>query len=514
MVIIRKALHLYRLANREEKYYMGMKKILSNKLYLKWLGVGIGLGVILFFYLCLTTEDEVRFINSGTFVSQPERDTLTLGDLSLRYSEEYRTWKNTRDTSFRSQFNGNQSVDLLAERPNLVILWAGYAFSKSYASPRGHSYAIDDNRRSLRTGAPTKWSEGPQSASCWACKSPDVPRLMRSMGVDSFYRQSWSALGSEIVNPIGCADCHDAESMELIVSRPFLRTAFERRGTPLENASEQEMQILVCAQCHSEYYLKGQERVVTFPWDKGYSVEEIEAYYDEIGFTDFTHKLSRTPLLKAQHPDFELAGMGIHAQRGLSCADCHMPYVGNEENRYKNHHIQSPLAMIDRTCQVCHRQTEETLRNNVYERQSKVLGVRQRVETELAKAHIEAKFAWDRGASEAQMEKILKLIRQAQWRWDFAVASHGASFHAPQEVIRMLADGLDKAMQARLELTRVLTARGYTGEVPMPDISSKEKAQHYIGVDIKAEEAAKKQFLQTIVPEWIEEAKANGRLTE
>lgn len=471
------------------------------------------MGILLASYLCLATEEEVRFIDADA-LSPLGKDTLVPGDLSLRHSKEYRTWKNTRDTSFRSRFNGNRSVDLLAQRPDLVVLWAGYAFSKAYASPRGHSYAVEDNRKSLRTGAPTKWSDSPQSASCWACKSPDVPRLMRSMGVDSFYRKSWSALGSEIVNPIGCADCHDAESMELTISRPFLRAACRQTGNPVENASAEEMLSLVCAQCHSEYYFSGPERIVTLPWGNGRTVEQIEAYYDEIGFSDFTHALSRAPLLKAQHPDFELAGMGIHAQRGLSCGDCHMPYVGNEENRYKNHHIQSPLAMIDRTCQVCHRQTEETLRKNVYDRQNKAASTRGRLETELVRAHIEAKFAWDKGASETQMEKVLKLIRQAQWRWDFAVASHGASFHAPQEVVRILADGLDKAMQARLELARILANEGYTETVPMPDLSTKEKAQKYIGLDMEAEEAAKKEFLQAIVPEWLEEAKANGRLAE
>lgn len=491
-----------------------MKKIYTHQFHLKWLAAGIGLGALLTFYLYLTAEEDVRFIDPVVPGAQVAKDTTAFGEISLRHSEEYRSWKSTRDTNFRSRFNGNQAVDLLAERPNLVILWAGYAFSKAYSSPRGHMYAIEDNWRTLRTGAPGKGSDGPQRASCWACKSSDVPRLIRSMGIDTFYRKSWSALGSEIVNPIGCADCHDAESMELTVSRPFLREACQREGAPVENASEQEMQTLVCAQCHSEYYFSGSERRITLPWDKGYSMESMEAYYDEIGFSDFTHKLSRAPLLKAQHPDYELARAGIHAQRGVSCAECHMPYVGNEENRYKNHHIQSPLAMIDRTCQVCHRQTEETLKNNVYDRQRKVIEVRERMEDELTKAHIEAKFAWDKGASEEEMKKTLKLIRQAQWRWDFAVASHGASFHAPQEVVRILADGLDKAMQARLELVHVLAAHGYTKLVPMPDISTKEKAQKYIGLDMPMEEAAKREFLQMVVPEWIEEAKANGRWVE
>ncbi len=114
-----------------------------------------------------------------------------------------------------------------------------------------------------------------------------------------------------------------------------------------------------------------------------------------------------------------------------------MPYKSEGGVKFSDHHIQSPLAMIDRTCQTCHRESEETLRNNVYERQRKANEIRNRLEQELAKAHIEAKFAWDKGATETQMKDVLALIRQAQWRWDFGVASHGGSFHAPQEIQRV-----------------------------------------------------------------------------
>lgn len=219
-------------------------------------------------------------------------------------------------------------------------------------------------------------------------------------------------------------------------------------------------------------------------------------------------------MLKAQHPDFELAQMGIHARRGVSCGECHMPYVEEELRSYNNHHIQSPLAMIEKTCQTCHHESAEVLRQDVYTRQNKAMELRNKLEKELVKAHIEAKFAWDRGASDNQMEPVLKLLRQAQWRWDFAIASHGAAFHAPQEVQRILGDGLYKTMQARLVIKDVLNKHGYNQEVPMPDISTKEKAQKYIGLDMKSELAAKDEFLKTVIPEWTKEAKANKRFIE
>ena len=242
------------------------------------------------------------------------------------------------------------------------------------------------------------------------------------------------------------------------------------------------------------------------------TVEAMEQYYDENNFTDYTHALSRAPIIKAQHPDYEISQMGIHGQRGVSCADCHMPYKSEGGLKFSDHHIQSPLAMIDRTCQVCHRESEETLRNNVYERQRKANEIRNRLEKELASAHIEAKFAWDKGATETEMKPVLKLLREAQWRWDFGVASHGAAFHAPQEIQRILSHGLDRALQARLSISKVLAKHGYTDDVPMPDISTKDKAQKYIGLDIPAEKAAKERFMNTTVPGWLKEAKANGRI--
>ena len=482
-----------------------------------WLLFGGSMVVVFVLGLCVSALMERRaevasiFNNRKNVIKGIEaRNELFKDD----FPREYQTWTETAKTDFESEFNGNIAVDALEKRPEMVILWAGYAFSKDYSTPRGHMHAIEDITASLRTGAPVNPTDGPQPSTCWTCKSPDVPRMMEALGVDSFYNNKWGAMGAEIVNPIGCSDCHDPETMNLHISRPALIEAFQRQGKDITKATPQEMRSLVCAQCHVEYFFKGDGKYLTFPWDKGFTVEDMEAYYDEAGFYDYIHKLSRTPILKAQHPDYEIAQMGIHGQRGVSCADCHMPYKSEGGVKFSDHHIQSPLAMIDRTCQVCHRESEETLRNNVYERQRKANEIRNRLEQELAKAHIEAKFAWDKGATEAQMKDVLALIRQAQWRWDFGVASHGGSFHAPQEIQRILSHGLDRAMQARLVVSKVLAKNGYTEDVPMPDISTKAKAQEYIGLDMDAERAAKEKFLKTTVPAWLEKAKENGRLAQ
>lgn len=428
------------------------------------------------------------------------------------YPREYETWLKTKEMDFESKHLGNKVHDVLEERPNMVVLWAGYAFSRDYSAPRGHAHAIEDITHTLRTGAPSETEKDMQPGTCWSCKGPDVPRMMAQVGIEKFYSVPWSHYGNEIVNSVGCADCHNPENMNIAISRPALAEAFQRLGKDIGKTSIQERRSLACAQCHVEYYFKGDGKYLTFPWDKGSSVEDIESYYDSIGFSDWTHTLSRAPMLKAQHPDYELFMKGPHAQRGLSCADCHMPYKTDGAIKYSDHHLVSPLKYIDRTCLTCHRDSEEKLLSYVYEYQDKILETRDRVEVELVKAHVGAKFAWDNGASEKQMEPVLKLLRAAQWRWDFAVASHGASFHAPVETQRILSHSLDKSYQAQLQINKVLAQLGVKEEIPTPDIATKAKAQQYIGLDMPKLRAAKEQFITTTIPEWLTKAKENDRL--
>jgi nitrite reductase (cytochrome c-552) len=335
--------------------------------------------------------------------------------------------------------------------------------------------------------------------------------MMAELGIENFYKTKWGALGSEIVNPVGCADCHDPVTMNLTITRPALIEAFQRQGKDVKNVSIQEMRSLVCAQCHVEYYFKGDGKYLTFPWDNGFTVEAMEQYYDSIQFSDWMHGLSKAPMIKAQHPDYEVFMFGPHAQRGLSCADCHMPYKADGGIKFSDHQVVSPLKNIAATCQTCHKESEGQLRQFVYEYQDKAIEIRNRIEQELSKAHIMAKTAWENGATEAEMKSGLQLIRQAQWRWDFSVASHGGSFHAPVENQRILAHSLDKTMQAQLELQKVLYVHGVE-EVNLPDISTKEKAQKYVGLDIPKEKAVKDEWFKTVVPKWLEKAKANKRL--
>ena len=164
------------------------------------------------------------------------------------------------------------------------------------------------------------------------------------------------ALRRDRKHPVACIDCHDPQTMQLRVTRPgFLegiRAWKAAQGVadfdPNKMATRQEMRAYVCGQCHVEYYFKGPEKRLVYPWLKGIKVEEITAYYDEVGFKDWTHAQTAAPVLKAQHPEFELWNQGIHARSGVACADCHMPYKRVGALKVSDHHVRSRCSTSTR----------------------------------------------------------------------------------------------------------------------------------------------------------------------
>jgi nitrite reductase (cytochrome c-552) len=486
-----------------------LNEMIKNKPWIGWLLFFVTAGVVFLLGVLASSILERRM--EAVYLYKPQ---IEISQFEPRnevwgkaYPREYETYSQMADTTFRSAFNGSAMIDMITVDPRLVVLWAGYGFSKDYNQSRGHVFAVKDIHNTLRTGAPKGPGEGPMPSTCWTCKSPDVPRLMNEIGFEKFYEGKWADKGPEIINPIGCADCHDPETMSLRITRPALIEAFARRGRDITEASLQEMRSLVCAQCHVEYYFKGEGNYLTLPWDNGFTAEDMETYYDEIDFQDWTHSMSRASMLKAQHPGYEVYMTGIHAERGVSCADCHMPYKSVGGQKFTDHKVQSPLNNIANSCQVCHRENEKELTKNVYDRQKRVIEQRDELEKQLVRAHVEAKMAWEKGAAENQMEEALLDIRHAQWRWDYAAASHGGSFHSPIEILRTIASGMAQAQEARVKLARILSSLGYVEEVPYPDISTKTTAQKYIGLDIETLNAEKQEFISNIVPQWMEQGR-------
>lgn len=438
-------------------------------------------------------------------------------------SEEWARYYPRQFSSWKSTKSQDDIHDMLKEKPQLAVLWAGYGFAKDYNAPRGHYYALQDNINTLRTGAPTDEKTGPMPTACWTCKSPDVPRLIEEEGELEYFTGKWSKYGSEVVNSVGCADCHNNKTGQLEVKRPYLDDGLVAAGLPkFEDSTHQQKRSLVCAQCHSEYYFKktpwkdanGVEKtaaVVTFPWSNGFKAEDMEAYYDAMNFQDWTHKISKTPMVKAQHPGFEIAQTGIHAQKGVSCADCHMPYTQEGSVKYSDHQVQSPLNTMDRSCMQCHRESETKLKDIVHQKFERKDLLMEIAMDNLAKAHLEAGKAWEVGATKEEMDPILQDIRHGQWRWDYSIASHGSFFHAPEETLKLLSSANELAQQARLKLVKVLAKHGAIDYVA-PDFSTKEKAQTLAGVSLQTLIDEKMNFKKTLEQEWKKQAVEKGRL--
>ncbi|MFW5947173.1 MAG: ammonia-forming cytochrome c nitrite reductase subunit c552 [Gemmatimonadota bacterium] len=361
------------------------------------------------------------------------------------------------------------SYSRLEEDPRLRELWAGYAFAEDFREERGHAYMFIDQLLTRRQDV------AEQPGTCLHCHA-SVYTVYREAGdgdlIEGFeqvnqmpYREA-----AELAeHPVSCIDCHDPETMELRVTRPgFIEGVARFMGDELpadfdinRDATRQEMRTFVCAQCHVEYYFAGDEKRLTYPWANGLRADEMLAYYEEIGFGDWTHAVTDAPALKAQHPEFEMYTQGIHARSGVTCSDCHMPYMRVGAMKISDHWVRSPMLNVNRACQTCHQWTEDELRSRVHGIQDRTYQLRNiAIDATLALASA-IRDAAAAGAAAERLEAARAHHYRAQFLTDFVEAENSMGFHAPQEAMRVLGLALNYA--------RLGTAALAGDERPDPD---------------------------------------------
>src|SRR4051812_5665722 len=371
-------------------------------------------------------------------------------------------------TASRTNFGGGDAhpAQKAEAEPWLTRMFAGYAFAIDYRDRRGHAYMLFDQEHTKRV------TEKPQPGACIHCHASIIPAY-RFVGKGDImkgfeevcamtYQQAHDIAdekGKKLVShPVSCVDCHDPKTMELRVTRPgFLvgiKALKEHEGVKdydvNRDATRQEMRSFVCGQCHVEYYFKGDKKVVTYPWSNGLKVEEIEKYYDDAGFTDWKHKETGAPMLKAQHPEFEMWNQGIHSRSGVACADCHMPYKREGALKISDHWVRSPMLNKSRACQQCHHYPEEEIQARVDVIQQRTHGLMRRSAAALMDMMDAINEARKGGASDEQLKAALNFHRKAQWRLDFVAAENSMGFHAPQEAARILGEAIDYARQGQI----------------------------------------------------------------
>ena len=425
-------------------------------------------------------------------VVEVTEDTVDPVIWGKNYPRQYDGYRRTVDTE-RTRHGGSDAFNKLEEDPHWREIFKGYAFGVDYREDRGHAYMLSDQDITERIKIVK------QPGACLHCHSSVLPAyreagIQAGIPADKAHRQEQIMKGFEIVcampydearkmvsHPVSCIDCHDPETMQLRVTRPaFLNAIRElaRSDYPLPHlpsierwrkegrkaeydvnvmATRQEMRSFACGQCHVEYYFKGEGKLLTYPWQKGMRVDQIEGYYDETGFKDWTHKATGAPVLKAQHPEFEMWSQGIHARSGVACADCHMPYKRDGAIKISDHNVRSPLLNVSNACQTCHHFSESELKSRVELIQDRTRDLMVRAEVAVVALIHDVQRAQESGIPEEQLKAAQTLHRKAQWRLDFVAAENSMGFHAPQEAARILGEAIDYARLGHLDILKLQT---------------------------------------------------------
>ena len=356
----------------------------------------------------------------------------------------------------------------LVEDPRLREFWAGYAFAEDFREERGHAYMFIDQMFTRRQIV------AQQPGTCLNCHASTYTAYLEAgdgdimEGFERINQMPYQEAAELVEHPVSCIDCHDPETMRLRITRPAfilgMRALKASEGVEAYDvnidASRLEMRTYVCAQCHVEYYFQGPEKRLTYPWARGLTADSMLAYYEEVGHADWTHAISGAPMLKAQHPEFELYSQGVHARSGVTCADCHMPYVREGAMKISDHWVRSPLLNLNNACQTCHSWSEEELAQRVHAIQDRNYEIRNTAIDATLQLTYQIRAAVEAGAPEDALESARAYQRRAQFLTDFIEAENSMGFHADQEAMRLLARAINFARLGQAALSGI----------PVPDI--------------------------------------------
>ena len=392
------------------------------------------------------------------------------------YPMQYDLYKRTVDME-RTRFGGSEAMprtptaedprsivsqSKLEEEPRLKRMWAGYGFSVDFREERGHAFMLEDQKMSGRQRL-----KKPMPGTCLNCHASTHGIYKKlgdgdiMVGFEKMNQLTYFDAVKLADHPVACIDCHDSQTMALRVTRPAFMEGIRDYKKSIEGvddydvnemASRQEMRTYVCAQCHVEYYFKGDKKRLTFPWTKGLQGDKILDYYEEINFKDWTHKETGAPSLKAQHPEFETWSQGIHAKSGVSCSDCHMPFKRVGSQKISDHHVNSPYLKVNASCQTCHKRPEDDLKRRIDDIQSKTSEMKELAMASLMELIDDCNAARERKVDQATMNKALAFQRRATFLLDFVEAENSTGFHAPQEAARILMLSLDNSRKGQRSL--------------------------------------------------------------
>ena len=499
---------------------------MKAKIFTIIVGIIIGAGIVWFSSDIATKKGEGIALKTGSSIglSDDEPDFAVWGAKFPDYLDMYMQMKDSG--KFLTEFAGSYPYSKINRYPQLTMFWSGYPFKFDYNQNRSHYYSQIDQMETLRNNKEFLNSHGlkafnGQPGACMNCHTGNLQKLVKQFGWVEFNTMKYWTIIKMMEGPkdvhhkqMGstCADCHRPDDMSLRVTRPAAIKALVSRGYEADSrhgvkASYQEMRSLVCMQCHVEYYnqptgkkvlikaesnyqetdtLKNGNKIInqeapgielTYPWKmwkkgEAFRIEMFDDYYESVRESfpyDFIHADTKAPIIKIQHPEAELYSGSVHAANGVSCADCHMPYVRKGAKKVTNHNIASPLKDVNASCKSCHTQSEEYLTHQVREIQrlsaSSIRNAEYAVVSlikditilreEMKKLPEFSKIKDEKAREEAitkAISPILEYHRKSQMRADFLNAENSSGFHNPRETNRIAAQSIDLARRGQAEV--------------------------------------------------------------
>lgn len=453
--------------NRKRK-----KKLLLFGGTLFFAAAAVVIGYILIIMVQHKTEEKRPYLQVVPLTDNVEDPKVWGQNFPLHYDDYMKTVDQKR-----TRFGGSEAVprtpskadprsivaqSRLEEDPRLKAMWAGYAFSHDFREERGHAWMLDDQVFTERQLV------SQQPGTCLHCHASVYGPYKKAgqgdliKGFEAINQMPYQEAVKHVSGPIACIDCHQPDTMALRVTRPGFIEGMRalKAGQGIadydvnKQATRQEMRSFVCGQCHVEYFFEGKEKRLVYPWAKGLKVENIYEFYKGNQHKDWVHAETGAPVLKAQHPEFEMWSQGIHARAGVACADCHMPYKREGAMKISDHHVRSPLLNINRACQSCHSVPEDELLQRVEINQTRVFNLRNEAMDALMALIQDLKAAKGANIDPAVLARGQELQRKAQFYLDFVEAENSTGFHAPQEALRVLAESINASRLGQLELAK------------------------------------------------------------
>lgn len=413
-----------------------------------WIAIVAGILIVVVFVGSMVADGKANAIarkkvNSIAEISIPEvpnvttdRKTgvITAEEWAAYYPDIYASHaKNAENT-------GTDGTRLLypETNPDIVTLYDGMAFSKFYDEAIGHNYTLEDI---ANTGRPHKL------ANCLTCKTPDFTALVNELGTE-VYSKPFDEIMAQVSEPVSCYNCHANTPGTIVITSDYMADAM---GDEIEDYKVSAIDVS-CAQCHIEYYFDPTTKATTTPYQTvdEMAPEKILAYYNEMGFSDYTNANTGVGQIKVQHPEFETFYGKDSAHKGTyTCADCHMGYTYNEKgDPYVNHEFTSPLdneELIKNTCSQCHPNLAgmvQGIQEEITTKENKVSAILVEVNQKLAEKLAAGTIDEDTAA------QVRQLDRDAQFYWDFVFVENSEGAHNSSLAANCLAKAEKLAKQA------------------------------------------------------------------